>query len=242
MHETELPPPTYEQLCGRAVPGSGAPEPQAAGLRSLFAQTGAVVAGCAGTAAELAGGSGAWWTLGRCEGQVRSLALAPSEGPAVLMLQQVALFAQQKAERGELTGGSARVSSAHGDYQVIATTTADYVEAREDSSGGGSISSKPARSCTQLSDRDATYTLVPPALIELWLHLVEKAWAWPVAAGVTESGAKKFDFRAPAQVATAECSSEFQCTMTTTSGRTETSDSDGRSASELEDYAPPPIS
>jgi hypothetical protein len=241
----EAPRPTYEQLCGRTMPGYPAPEPQAAGLRGLFAQTGAIVAGCAAPAAEVGAGTNVWWTLGRCQGQVRSVALAGTEGPAVLMLQQVALFAQGKAERGELIGGSARVSAAHGDYQVIATTTADYVEARQDSSLGGPTPTRLQRSCTQLTDRDAPYTLVPPALIALWLHLVEKAWVWPVAAGETETGANKFLFRsvgqAPAPVAKAECSSEFQCTMLTTAGLAETSDSDGRSAGELENYAPPPV-
>jgi len=243
--EQEPPVPTYEQLCGRAVPGSPAPEPQAAGLRGLFAETGAIVAGCAGPAAEIGSGSGVWWTLGRCEGQVRSLALAGAERPAVLMLQQVGLFAQKKAEHGELTGGSTRVSAAHGDYQIIATTTGDYVEAREVSSGGGPTAKKSPRSCAQLSDRDTPYTLVPPALTELWLHLAEKAWAWPVAAGEGESGAKKFVFRsagrAPTQVASAECLSEFQCTMLTAAGRIETSASDGRAAGALKDYAPPPM-
>jgi hypothetical protein len=241
----EAPLPTYEQLCGRTTPGYPAPEPQAAGLRALFAQTGAIVAGCAAPAAEVSVGTNVWWTIGRCQGQVRSVALTGAEGPAVLMLQQVAMFAQGKAERGELIGGSARVSAAHGDYQVIATTTADYVEARQDSSLGGSAPTRSPRSCTELTDRDAPYTLVPPALISLWLHLAEKAWVWPVAAGETEAGTKKFLFRsvgqAPASVAKAECSTEFQCTMLTTAGRAEASDTDGRSAGELENYAPPPV-
>jgi hypothetical protein len=241
----EEPMPTYEQLCrGYVSPGYPAPEPQAKGLHGLFAKTGAIVAGCAGPAAEVSTGSGVWWTPGRCNGEVQSLAVAGTEGPAVLMLQQVAVFAQGKAERGELTGGSARVSAAHGDYQVIETSAADYVMAREDSSLGGSTPKRPPRSCGQFSDRDAPYTLVPPGLVELWLHLARKAWVWPVAAGETEAHAKQFVFRsvgrATAEIATAECSSKDECTMNT-AGASESSDSDGRAANELERYAPQPI-
>ena len=222
------PMPTYEQLCrGYVSPGYPAPERQAEGLHDLFAETGAIVAGCAGPAAEVSAGSGVWWTLGRCNGEVQSLAVAGTEGPAVLMLQQVAVFAQGEAERGELTGGSARVSAAHGDYQVIETSTADYVMAREDSSLGGSKPKKPLRSCGQFSDRDSPYTLVPPGLVELWLHLARKAWVWPVAAGETKAHAKQFVFRsvgrAPAEIATAECSSIDECTMNTV-GASESSD------------------
>jgi hypothetical protein len=244
--EKEKPLPTYEQLCRDHVsPGYPAPEPQAKDLRGLFYEKGAIIAGCAGPAAEVSSGSNIWWTLGRCNGEVRSLAVTGSKGAPVLMLQQVAAFAQGKAERGELIGGSARVSSAHGDYQVIETTTADYVMAREDSSLGGPSPKKPPRSCGQLSDRDSPYTLVPPGLVELWLHLARKEWVWPVEAGETESGAKMFVFRsvgrAPAKVAAAECWTERQCTMRTTAGLSESSDSDGRAADELESDAPPPI-
>jgi hypothetical protein len=242
----EAPPPTYEALCrNHVVPGYPAPEPQAADLRRLFAETGAIVAGCAGAAGKVSAGSGVWWTLGRCDGEVRSLAVAGAESPAVLMLQQVAVFAQAKAERGELTGGSPRISAAHGDYQIIETAAGDYVMAREDSSLGGSTLTKPARSCGELSDHDYPYTLVPPGLIELWLQLARKAWVWPVATGETATHIKQFVFRsigrAPAEVAIAECPSEDACTMNAAEGRSESSDSYGRTAIELERYAPPRI-
>ncbi|HEV3321477.1 MAG TPA: hypothetical protein VG147_04720 [Solirubrobacteraceae bacterium] len=239
----EAPPPTYEALCHDHVkPGYPAPEPQAGGLRGLFAETGAIVAGCAQPAAEVSAGSGVWWTLGRCDGEVRSLAVAGAETPAVLMLQQVARFAQGKAERGELMGGSPRISAAHGDYQVIETATADFVMAREDSSLGGNTTTKPPRSCGELSDRDSPYTLVPPGLVELWLQLARRAWVWPVASGETTAHTKQFIFRsvgrAPAEVATAECSSEDACTMRTAGGTSTSADSYGKAANELERYAP----
>ena len=117
--------------------------------------------------------------------------------------------------------------------------------ARAESSLGGPTPKKPSRSCGQLRYRDSPYTLVSPGLVELWLHLARKEWAWPVEAGETESGAKVFVFRsvgrAPADVATAECSTERQCTMHTMAGLSESSDSEGRDADELEGYAPPPM-
>jgi len=241
----EEPSPTYEQLCrGYVKPGYPAPEPQAAGLRGVFAQTGAIVAGCAEPASEVSAVSGVWWSVGRCDGEVRSLAVAGEETQAVLMLQQVASFAEELADRGELTGGSPRVSASHGDYQVVESTAGDFVMSREESSLGGRSPKKPPRSCTELSDRNAPYTLVPPGLVELWLKLARRVWVWPVAARETGEHTKQFVFRsagrAPRQVATAECASEHSCTMQTAEGTSTTSESYGRAAGELERYAPAP--
>lgn len=240
----EEPPSTYEQMCGDTFTGYPAPELVANALAGLFNQAGALVAGCAGVPATVEGHPETWWVVGFCDGVRRSVAVVTPAEPAALMLQQVADFAAAKALAGQLTGASPRIPAGHGDFQIVQTEEGNYVLAREELSRGRIGPHGHGHSCAQLADRNSRYTVVPPALVGLWVELVQKEWVWPVGIGQGQDGSKLFVFLSGREgakaVATATCGSAHTCTMWRDGQPTASVNPDGSAAPELARYAPRP--
>ncbi len=241
-----VPPVTYAQACpAGATPGYGAPEPQADSLRNEWLGpmgVGALVAGCAEKATEEAPGTGIWLTEGHCAGALRSLGVATADGTSALMLEEVANFAATAASVGDLVGASERIKASTGDFQSVDTKAGVYVLARQRSSNGLVARRGTSATCQDLSDENARYTVVPPALVELWSRLIHVAWVWPRRVGPEQPGGR-FEFRSdsPAMtpVATATCTSDFECVLYV-DGQASSSNGDARAATLLRRYAPAP--
>lgn len=229
-------PPTYEQLCASGVPpGYPAPPPMAEGLKSVFLEAGAFVAGCAGPANPVPGHR-VWWAVGSCKGETRSLGIAVEGEPSALLLQQVARFAEVKAAAGVLVGASSRVPAVNGDFQIIETTNGDYVAARATSSLGELQPPREVRSCGDLDDRNAPYTIAPPGLLGLWAKLARHAWTWPVRRAADEFFFVSGSGDPLGVVAT--CTSDLSCSMMIDGTPISSDESSRRAAESLELSAP----
>lgn len=221
-----MPLPTYEMLCkafGR--PGDPAPEPQRTRLEEQVVGRGglgAIQAGCLENATVLPNGLGLWMAEGVCGDELRSLALA---GPArgVIVLQEAARFARELAGEGVLLGLRERVAVATGDMVLIESMRGLYVLVRRESERGMPPVTEPRR-CDEIQGENVKYTIVPPALVPLWLALIAvHGWVWPIVDTTWSQAGDAFAFQrdgddGPSIVGNAACVDDLKCTLFWASG------------------------
>jgi hypothetical protein len=240
--------PDYGALCGAALqPGDGAPEPQRS---ELFAQwlargqgLGAIFAGCANPA-HAVGTNGIWISAGTCEGALRSLAVASTDGPGAILLWGPARFALAQANAGSLLGATPHRLAENGDIYTVATITGTYVFLRRELSNGHERPAGVARSCRDVREDPVPFLEVPPALTRLWIAEMENdgRWLWPVLSLRSRTGLD-FGFRSvdPAdnRRITASCSSDTSCVLRVDDVESRTDGAGNVDASKLLNLAPP---
>ena len=239
--------PTFAALCGPAGPGEGAPQPQADELRSLWLGsqsgpgTGAIVAGCPEAAMPVRPGSGTWFAAGRCAGELRSVGVSTGDQSPALALSASRAVSRSRGRPTEPSSMPRDESVLdRGDAYVLDTTIGAYVLVRPGVTTGVAGTAPGTSSCAEAVGASAPYTVVPPALIEAWHAVVQRSWAWPTA----DVAGRSFTFRDASHraiVATATCSSDDQCRMTS-GGRVHIGGRGGRrTAEEILARAPRPL-
>jgi hypothetical protein len=171
--------PTYVELCGNLVPGTGAPKAEARALKAVWAEFGGAIAGCAERAKLVPGTRDVYYVPGNCNGEFRSMAVVSPGYPAAMLLDQPAEFAREMAQARALRGASQRLTIAGGDFQVVYTTMGGFVLIRENPTDGrGGLNTAP-RSCLEVTPAKREYVVVPPPLADLWLkfgRLMQPTW------------------------------------------------------------------
>lgn len=169
--------PDYADLC----PALPDPLEISHGLGPLFRRDGAVEAGCGGPAENVAGNGDVWFSLGMCEGTLRSLAVSATAtgGEPVLLYGEPAQFAWEAARTGELR--SAEVAKpGSGDLDIVTTVDGSYVFAR--SSPSLRARSKKAKECAEIDEVARPFVMLPPPLAGLWFQdVIESGWTWPLS-------------------------------------------------------------
>jgi hypothetical protein len=221
---------SYDELCpNRVQPGYPAPPEEAEKLHALWLGghgidgSGAVVAGCAEDAQQMAHHREIWWVSGSCGERVLALGLAASGIAPAMMLGQVARVALPFAEQGVLTGASPRTRIGRGDFQVVHTDAGDYVFIRSALTDDSAAGTDSQGACAPLGSGASRYVVVPPGLIGLWVEVATDGWAWPEASG------DRIAFRNTSgeQIATATCPTPQSCELTY-AGRSEQGQPHGR--------------
>jgi hypothetical protein len=241
-------PMTYESVCGHGItPGYPAPETQAAALKALWlgrrgqAGAGALVAGCAQLASRVPGQPQLWMVVGMCGNEIRSLGIAGVDQPAVLLLQDVALFALAKARARKLRGASRRIGVAAGDIQIFDTIAGSYVLVRRQAASGSAGSEQDGLLCAQMSSGNSPYTIVPAGLVPLWLDLAKKSWIWPSPDASARDADRAFVFLPTLNdqiIARAQCTTDARCTMWISGRSVRSSSAAWYAAEALLRYAP----
>lgn len=222
----------YAQLC----PSLPDPLEIAHGLGELFKHDGAVEAGCGGPAEEVAGARSVWFSLGMCEGSLRSLAVGSEAHEAVLLYGEPAQFAWRAARAGRLLYAEVAKPGA-GDLDIVTTVDGSYVFAR--STPSIRPGSETAERCAQVDEVARPFVMLPPPLAELWAQDVfESGWSWPLKAG--QESYAFFDAKTEELHAQGACHTESSCSFQVLGAERRTfSGAVAVSLDELEDYAPP---
>jgi hypothetical protein len=245
-------PPPYAVQCGTVPPGYGAPPAQAAEISALWlggmgqSGAGAVQAGCAEPAKQVAGQPGVYYATGVCQSELRSVGVAGPDGQAGLLYQQAARFAVHRAEAGQLTAATSRTRIGDGDLYVVSTNLGTFVLVRSQTAFGGTIQRDSGPWCARrVPSVNVKYVVVPPGLGSQWLDLMGRlGWVWPVDDASNAPPGTNFDFQIDnptrAVVAHASCTTETACTMTSTAGSVAVEQGAAITLNDLLDYAPPP--
>lgn len=230
-------PPAEERTYEEACPELPDPLDIGHGLGALFRHDGGFKAGC-GTEPEQVPGTGVWVSAGMCAGQLRSVAVAPPHGEAVLLYGPGARFAWQAALSGDLVSAEA-ASPAGGDVYVVEVGAGSYGFARRPPvgrSGGG-----PVRDCTDVTGTGRGFVELLPPMLALWGNLVEwrAGWSWPRQA---DRDALVFDAHPDgAEVAQGACASDLFCQLETPEETWDWDEPAYVSLDELAPYMPPEL-
>jgi len=242
---------SYTAQCGTQVtPGEGAPEPQKAGLASLWVGgpgrdgAGAVQAGCAQLARPVADHPGVYYALGVCEGEIRSLGVASLDRRAELLYQEAAVFAKNLAQAGQLLGASERTRAGNGDFQVVYAEPGSFVMIRARTSAGQVTPDPELAPCARVKDENVKYVVVPPGLVGPWFDLVRDRgqWIWPTydrSVHATGDFVFRADDGAGTVIAHGSCTNLVLCSVTSR-GRVFRTGTLLVTAETLEPYAPAP--
>lgn len=193
--------PTYEELCGSAIsPGDGIPPDsskqllrEASELDYVWLLNGGVIAACAQRAMPLFDAPGVYYIVGDCGHTFRSLAISSPSYPAQMVLDPLAEFAKELAERDLLVGASARENiGSEGDFQILYTTKGAYIGIRDRKTDGHGGPLGVPKTCEELSPAKVKDVILQPGMAELWLRLGasgERTWparyTAPTRAGTT---------------------------------------------------------
>jgi hypothetical protein len=223
---------SYEQLCPRL------PDPLDVGHRlgELFQHDGAVQAGCAGQARQVADEVPVWVSEGWCEDELRSLAVS-FPGGAALLYGQAARFARARADDGTLRFAE-RAPLGGGEVAIIGTIGGTHVLVRVTPSMRPGSSR--ARRCEDVDEVARPFAVLRPALAGLWLQYVRvHGWTWPLPD--PDRGPTAVAFLDPASdhvVAHGSCSEDGTCRLSDVDGETTWSGFASISIADLAPYAP----
>lgn len=196
---------TYAELC----PELPDPLDIEHGLGKLFRYDGGFKAGC-GTEAEHVAATGVWFAAGMCAGQLRSAAVKPPGGDAVLLYGSAARFAWDAAQRGELVAAEGARPDG-GDVYVVETFDGAYGFARQPLRGDSAGTE--VRDCTDVTTTARPFAELPPPMLRLWRDLVERraAWSWPGPEGPPREAFFFAAHSSAAETAHGACASELSC-------------------------------
>ncbi|HWT94768.1 MAG TPA: hypothetical protein VN238_17360 [Solirubrobacteraceae bacterium] len=237
----EEPVPRYDALCPDAAPGRGAPGAQRKLLFLLWlgpSGLGAIFGGCANEAHRVR--PGVYAAAGTCFGKLRSVAIATAEGDAAILLWEPANFALKRVKDGTLLGATPHRYAGGGDLYSVTTVLGTYVFARTSVSDGFARMDGTPRSCDDVHEDPVPFVRVPPALVRLWVDLMERRgrWYWPVVDG--KASRIRFESTDPADMntVTASCTSDTACTLLADGVESRTSGREPVRPSRLFAYAP----
>ena len=204
--------------------GRGAPQLQRGDLNDLWNRAGDGYgwhqAGCPiGPARPVEGRTGVWYQEGFCGGELRGLGVAGVGREPGVLFQQAARFGREQVEAKRLLGAYRRRDMGNGDLSVVDVALADgsvgsYVLIRSRKSLGPSRDRADATACGAPSDTNAPYAVVPPGMLPLWRHLVERrGWAWPERDDARGGALAFVDELSARPVARGRCATETRCSL-----------------------------
>ncbi|HXV06211.1 MAG TPA: hypothetical protein VFP23_09950 [Solirubrobacterales bacterium] len=226
---------TYADLC----PALPDPLVIGHGLGQAFRHDGGFKAGC-GTPARQVRETGAWFSAGICDGQLRSVAItsSPTGRDAVLLYGAAARFAWRSALREELVSAEA-AHPAEGDVFLVEILAGTYGFARTAPSGGWGSSK--VHTCTEVTATGRPFAeLYPPMLLQ-WRNLLERraSWSWPLREGPTGAALVFAAYPSGTVTARGTCPSDFYCYMYVGGARWSGEGTAYVSLDELSPYMPP---
>jgi hypothetical protein len=166
---------SFEDQCGKDKPGEGAPPGYAEQIYDAFLGTGpgigATRGGCWGDPFAT---HTRWVSVGRCEGDVRSIVVATATDK-VLLTGRMAEFASARAEDGGLISAGTGVPATGGEYGYIDTDGGSYLALVKDPKH----SKRFARRCEDALPDGNRPSFLPPEMLALWIDLVRHhGWMW----------------------------------------------------------------
>jgi hypothetical protein len=208
------------------------------GFDRLFERTHVREPGCGQPAVHLEN-TGAWVSLGLCEGSLRSVAATGPNG-SVLLTGDAAKFAWEQTQDETLIGAEAATAGS-GEVDLVATLAGTYGFARADQLIDDDGVSP--HSCGEAERQEKPFIRLPPPFVLLWSKLLEHeaTWSWPVSNSDPDEDRIVFvSYPYEALVATGGCITDRECTLSVEDEVWPGEGSGFVSMAELRPYMPPP--